>query len=100
MNKRNDYNSMINSFKWIVFLKVMDGKQLQNWEEFKMYEQLFGKRCWHMKTEIIKIPHIFEAMADFLLTEEGKQVLVDYVEENNLWNQELIKEIKEYNQNK
>jgi hypothetical protein len=44
MDKKNDYNSMINSFKWIVFLKVMDGKQLQNWEEFKMYEQLFGKR--------------------------------------------------------
>jgi hypothetical protein len=53
-----------------------------------------------MKTETIKIPHIFEAIADFLLTEEGKQVLVDYVEENNLWNQELIKEIEEYNQNK
>jgi hypothetical protein len=53
-----------------------------------------------MKTEIIKIPHISEVIADFLLTEEGKQVLVDYVEENNLWEQELIKEIKEYNQNK
>lgn len=43
MDKKNDYNSMINSFKWIVFLKVMDGKQLKNWEEFKMYEQLFNK---------------------------------------------------------
>jgi hypothetical protein len=53
-----------------------------------------------MQTEIIKIPHISEVIATFLLTEEGKQVLVDYVEENNLWDQELIKEIKEYNQNK
>ena len=53
-----------------------------------------------MKTEIIKIPHIFEAIADFLLTEEGKQVLIDYVEENNLWDQELIKEIEEYNHKK
>ena len=53
-----------------------------------------------MQTETIKIPHISEVIADFLLTEEGKQVLVDYVEENNLWDQELIKEIKVYNQNK
>ena len=34
---------MINTFKWIVFLKVMDGKQLKTWEEFKMYEQIFNE---------------------------------------------------------
>ena len=39
----NTYILMINTFKWIVFLKVMDKKPLQTWEEFKMYEQIFGK---------------------------------------------------------
>jgi hypothetical protein len=34
---------LINSFKWKVFLKVMDNKPLTNWEEFQMYKQIFGK---------------------------------------------------------
>jgi hypothetical protein len=34
---------IIKSFKWKVFLKVMDKKPLTTWEEFKMYENIFGK---------------------------------------------------------
>ena len=34
---------MINTFKWIVFLKVMDNKPLKTWEEFTMYKQIFGE---------------------------------------------------------
>jgi len=45
-----------------------------------------------------KIPHILEAVANFLQTEEGKQAIVDYVIENNLWDEELVKEIKAYGQ--
>lgn len=33
---------MINTFKWLVFIK-MDGKQLKIWEEFKMYEKIFNE---------------------------------------------------------
>lgn len=43
-----------------------------------------------------KIPHILEAIANFLQTEEGKQAIVDYVIENNLWDEELVKEMKIY----
>lgn len=46
-----------------------------------------------------KIPHILEAIANFLQTEEGKKAIVDYVIENNLWDEELVKEIKAANQN-
>jgi hypothetical protein len=45
-----------------------------------------------------KIPHILEAVANFLQTEEGKKAIVDYVIENNLWDEELVKEMKIYNQ--
>lgn len=45
-----------------------------------------------------KIPHILEAVANFLQTEEGKKAIVDYVIENNLWDEELVKEIKAYDQ--
>lgn len=34
---------IINSFKWSVFFKVIDNKPLTTWEEFKMYENIFGK---------------------------------------------------------
>lgn len=43
-----------------------------------------------------KIPHILEALANFLDKEEGKIAIVDYVIENNLWDDELKKEIEEY----
>jgi hypothetical protein len=45
-----------------------------------------------------KIPHILEAVSNFLQTEEGKKAIVDYVVENNLWDEEILKEIKTYNQ--
>lgn len=45
-----------------------------------------------------KIPHILEAIANFLQTEKGKQAIVDYVIENNLWDEKLVKEMKDYNQ--
>lgn len=36
-------SSIINSLKWTVFFKVIDNKPLTTWEEFKMYEKIFGK---------------------------------------------------------
>ena len=47
-----------------------------------------------------KIPHLFEAIADYLKTENGKQALIEYVIENELWDEELIKEIKNYDTGK
>jgi hypothetical protein len=52
-----------------------------------------------------KIPHIWEAISNFLKTDKGKEAIIDYVKENNLWDENLIKEIEEYynqtyNQNK
>lgn len=33
----------INSLKWIVFLKVMDGKILRTVDEFLTYSEIFGE---------------------------------------------------------
>lgn len=34
----------IKTLEWNVFFKVIDNKPLKLWEEFKIYEKLFGKK--------------------------------------------------------
>lgn len=34
----------INTLEWNVFFKVIDNKPLEKFEEFKIYEKIFGKR--------------------------------------------------------
>ena len=48
---------------------------------------------------IYKIPHLFEAITEYLKTEKGKQDLMEYVIENDLLDKELIKEMQEYENN-
>ena len=46
-----------------------------------------------------KVPHLFQAIADYLKTEEGKKELVDYIMKNELYDKQLMKEMKEYANN-
>ena len=44
------------------------------------------------------IKSLTECIYDFIQTEEGKQVLINYILENNLYDEELIKEMMEFNE--
>jgi hypothetical protein len=46
--------------------------------------------------KLYKIPCIAEVIANYLSTDEGKQAVLDYINEQDAWNYELINEIKNY----
>lgn len=43
-----------------------------------------------------KIPSLTQCIAEFIQTEKGKQCIMDYIIEQDAFDHELIKEIKNY----
>ena len=57
------------------------------------------ERIKHLKNnprKLGKIKSLEQCLCEFIQTDKGKKVIMDYVIEQNAFNHELIKEIQEY----
>jgi hypothetical protein len=48
------------------------------------------------KPVFCKVPSLTECIYNFIQTDKGKKVILEYIKENDLYNHDLINEIKNY----